>query len=80
MSRPKGSANKVTTEVRELIQAALQEHLEALSDTLEAIDNPKDRLALIVQLLPFIAPKHKAIEIRDTAETFTISFKDPDSL
>ena len=80
MARPEGSLNKTTKATRETLQDALKGHIEAISSTLDQVQDPAERIRLITALLPFIAPKHKAIEIRDTAETFTISFKDPDSL
>ena len=57
--RPKGIANKVTTEVKELIQ-------QLAADLYQSIDinelRPTDKAKLFIGLLPYITPKQAQIE------------------
>ena len=57
--RPKNSKNKITTEVKELIQ-------NIASDLFQAIDvnelRPADKVRLLTGLLPYILPKKAEID------------------
>ena len=57
--RPKNSKNKITTEVKELIQ-------NIASDLFQSIDvnelRPTDKVRLLTGLLPYILPKKAQIE------------------
>jgi len=54
--RPKGSANKVTKELRSVLKAIVFDELERLPETLEELP-PEKRLELLTKLLPYAMPK-----------------------
>lgn len=56
--KPKGAVNTVTQDVREKFRALLDGiTVETLAADLKAIDNPKDRLQIIIGLSEYIIPK-----------------------
>lgn len=60
--RPKGAVNKTTAETKELIQKIVSNELENIVERLEQLDN-KERLDVIIKLLPYIIPKQNHIGI-----------------
>lgn len=72
--RPKGSINKLTAEMTELLDAEPGEHPAVLLKRI--INDPKTEKALVVQasatLLPYMAPKLRSIEI-SSEEQLTIT-------
>ena len=60
--RPKGSQNKITLEVKELIQELFYSNHDQLKDDFKQLD-AKDRVKFMIDLLPFIVPKIKSIEM-----------------
>ena len=56
--RPKGTANKLTREARELIGQALKKGLESFEEDLSTLD-PKDRLNILAKFAAFVVPRPK---------------------
>lgn len=63
MPRPKGSLNKTTLEIKQIIHEALSSHLDSISDYINALETPKDKIDAICKLMPYIAPKLREIEV-----------------
>jgi hypothetical protein len=58
--RQKGTANKLTQSMREIVSDILKSELESIKETLESVE-PKERLAFIVKLLPYSMPQYTSI-------------------
>jgi hypothetical protein len=58
--RVAGTPNKITIELRKTLKAVVASELESLSGTLEQLQ-PKERLELLVKLLPFCMPRVNSI-------------------
>ena len=58
--RPKGSQNKGTKEVRELVNQLLDENFENIQKDVDSLE-PIERLKFLVALLPYVLPKQQAI-------------------
>jgi 23S rRNA C2498 (ribose-2'-O)-methylase RlmM len=54
--RPKGVANKITKELRNLLKSIIAKELETLPEQLESLP-AKDRIELIVKLMAYVLPK-----------------------
>lgn len=54
--RVAGTPNKLTKELRAVLKNILHQEIELLPEHFEKLD-PKDRLELLVKLLPFALPK-----------------------
>ncbi len=54
--REKGTPNKLTTELRASLKNILADEIKAIPQTLTELD-PKERLELIIKLMPFAMPK-----------------------
>lgn len=54
--RPKGSKNKVTTELKEWISELIDQNRELFLKDLIALE-PKDRLVIIEKLMQYVIPK-----------------------
>jgi hypothetical protein len=54
--RPKGSKNRVNSQMRDLIQSLFDDNYETIQDDLESLE-PKDRLKFLSDLLPYLLPK-----------------------
>lgn len=54
--RKKGTPNKVTAELRELIQGFLESHFDEVS-RIWTKASPRDKLAFYRDLLPFVIPR-----------------------
>lgn len=54
--RKKGTQNRLTGTIKEMLHAALKNELEILPSTLERLD-PKERIETIMKILPYIMPK-----------------------
>jgi len=61
--RVKGQPNRLTTEMREKLKAIVDNELQNLDVTLMRLSE-KDRLEIIVKLLPFILPKMTEVNIQ----------------
>jgi hypothetical protein len=58
--RVAGTPNKITIELRKTLKGIVASELEALPGTLEQLE-PRERLELLVKLLPFCLPKVDSI-------------------
>jgi hypothetical protein len=58
--REKGTPNRLTRELRLKMRDIIAGELDALPQTLEGLP-PKERLDLVIKLLPFAMPKVQAI-------------------
>lgn len=74
--RPKGSLNKVSADVKELIREYVESELKNAGSLIEKL-NPKDRLDILCKLLPYVMTKKKAEEEIPKNRIVTISFADP---
>jgi hypothetical protein len=58
--RPKGSLNKTTNDIRELISKVID--TDKIKDMLNQIEEPIDYINAVSKLLPYVAGKVKPIE------------------
>lgn len=58
--RAAGTPNRITRELRESLKAVLSSELDRLPETLSSLP-PKDRLEIVVRLMPFAMPKVDSI-------------------
>lgn len=54
--RPKGSPNRVTKELRQLLKSIVFDELERLPETLERLE-AKERAELLTKIIPYAMPK-----------------------
>lgn len=82
--RPKGSLNKTTKEMKDILNYALFGDAQSIQDDLAELE-PKDRLMIKAKFAPFILPSLKAVEATvitegETSLGFSIGYKgDKDS-
>jgi hypothetical protein len=60
--RPKGAQNKTSKQVKEILSDILSDEIEAMPERLNQLSD-KDRLDIVIKLLPYILPKQKELEI-----------------
>lgn len=60
--RPKGTPNKTSTEIKQTLNDILCNEIEAIPERLNQLSD-KDRLDIVIKLLPYILPKQKELEI-----------------
>ena len=60
--RVEGTPNKLTKELRTVLKDLLHQELEGLPDRLSKLE-PKDRLDILVKLLPYCLPKIESIHM-----------------
>ena len=60
--RPKGAQNKTSKQVKELLSDILSDEIEAMPERLNQLSD-KERLDIVIKLLPYILPKQKELEI-----------------
>ena len=58
--RQKGTPNKLTKELRSVLKDVLYEEIDRLPERLNELDT-KDRLELLVKLMPFVFPKVQSV-------------------
>lgn len=58
--RTKGTPNKITVELRKTLKRIIAAELDALPETLEQLPS-KDRIELVLKLMPFCLPKVDSI-------------------
>jgi hypothetical protein len=58
--RVAGTPNRITIELRKTLKTVIASELESLPGMLEQLE-PKERLELLVKLLPFCMPKVESI-------------------
>lgn len=61
--RTKGTPNKLTAEVKEVVKEVVNSDLGQLSTLLEALTE-KERLDVLCKLLPYVLPKQTQIDIK----------------
>lgn len=54
--RESGTPNKLTSEVRQVLKQAIQKEISLIENHFNLLE-PKDRLELLVKILPYILPK-----------------------
>jgi hypothetical protein len=77
--RTKGSKNKTTDEMKEILIKAVFEDTHSITADLDEL-NPKDRLTLKAKFASFILPSMKAVDAKvttegDTSLGFNIDYK-----
>lgn len=72
--RPKGTPNKTTAELKELIKTFVENEIEEAENLLIEL-TPKERLDILCKLLPYVLPKQTEL-ISDSDRTVTINFKE----
>ena len=58
--RQQGTPNKLTKELRSVLKDVLYEEIDRLPERLDELDT-KDRLELLVKLMPFVFPKVQSV-------------------
>ena len=58
--RKKGTLNKMTKELRSTLKDVLFREIEEIEDRFDLLD-PKDRLELLIKLMPYALPKVTSI-------------------
>lgn len=58
--RQKGTPNRMTKELRSVLKDLLYEEIEELRERLNGLE-PKERIELIIKLMPFALPKVNGI-------------------
>lgn len=70
--KPKGAVSKTSSEVREILQIALQPELEKLPEYFSKITEPQEKIKLLAQLLPYVLPKLQTVTIDGTENGFKL--------
>lgn len=65
--RPKGTPNKITTDLREFIRLLLSDNLEQLRADFEQLEG-KDRLIIMERLLSYVLPKLNNMVINEDVD------------
>lgn len=69
--RTKGTLNKTTTETKEILKNIVSVEIENINVLLDKLE-PKERLDIIIKLLPYILPKQNEIAVENkTVEPVT---------
>lgn len=63
--RKAGTPNKTSQEMREFIQAFLEFHIDNLDEIFEKL-KPRDKMSVIIKMLPYILPKHMVMDVTAT--------------
>ena len=58
--RQKGTPNRMTKELRSILKDMMYQEIENIQDNLDQL-NPKERLELLIKLMPFVLPKTTSI-------------------
>lgn len=65
--KPKGAENKVTKEIRGKIALILNNNIDKVQTDLDKLE-PKDRLSILLQLIKYVTPQLKAMEVETTIQ------------
>ena len=57
--RKKGTPNRLTRELRDVLKDVVYQELSLVQENLSKLD-PKDRIDLLTKLIPFVCPKIKS--------------------
>ena len=70
--RDRGTPNKLTKELRTILTNILNDELEIIPETLDKLE-PKDRLEMVVKLLPYAMPKLESVNI-ESKKLFSMNY------
>lgn len=70
--REKGTPNKVTKELRERIKGFLDDNFEEAVKTWKDIEDPKDKMKLYNELIPFAVPKMASVQVSGEVSTTSV--------
>lgn len=73
--RPKGSKNKSTEQIREFIDAFLEDKQDEVLDAFDQL-KPKDKVSFYIDLLQYVLPKMKQVD-SNTAGNFSFNNIEP---
>ena len=62
--RELGTPNKTTSELRKVLKHMVDDELQNLQDNINELE-PKERIELLIKLLPYILPKVQTVSARD---------------
>ena len=65
--REKGTTNKITKEIKDVLKAVIDPEIENLQKLLNKLE-PIDRINIIIKLLPFVIPKIQTIKTENKHE------------
>lgn len=71
--RKKGTPNKITKEVRDMIQKFVENKWDDFILAYDAIEKPSDKCYIMTSLLPFIAPKMASVEYKGEVPVKTLA-------
>ena len=72
--RIKGTPNRLTKELRIALKNIMFQEIESIPEQLKSLD-PKDRLELIIKLMPYVFPKVSSVS-HSTNEQFSMGWDD----
>lgn len=70
--RTKGTPNKTTAELRQLVAAIVEKNIDKVNDDLSKMQ-PKDRVAMLEKLMAYVLPRMQAITANVSADVDQIS-------
>ena len=75
--RPKGSPNKTTTEMRDMITKFVGDNLEKIQEDFDKLD-PAKRIEMLDKMMKYVLPNRVAVELDkpDTEERIVINIGD----
>ena len=62
--RQLGTPNKTTSELRRVLKHMVDNELQNLQDNINELE-PKERIELLIKLLPYVMPKVQTVSPRD---------------
>ena len=62
--RELGTPNKTTSELRRVLKHMVDDELQNLQDNINELE-PKERIELLIKLLPYVMPKVQTVIARD---------------
>jgi hypothetical protein len=60
--REKGTPNKTTKELKQVLHSVIEQQLETIEEDLQKLD-PKDRLNILLRLVEYVLPKQREQKI-----------------
>jgi hypothetical protein len=67
--RQANTPNKINAQTRSVIQNLVSDEVQKIPELLDKL-KPKDRIELIIKMLPFILPKQSKIELETDSPVF----------
>lgn len=68
--RIKGTPNRLTKDIRQVLKDVISEQLENMPDVLATLE-PKERIECIIKLMPYVLPKVDSINMNDGEGRFS---------